>query len=66
MLKICCHVRIPVPRANLNGTAIWSISDIQTLLLLQTLSGFVVLPQLESVLKSQAYVATKRYLEAWG
>lgn len=62
MLKIC-YVRIPVPSTNLSGTATWNNSDIQTWLLLRTVSGFVVLPQLESVLKSQAYVATKHYLE---
>lgn len=64
MPMICCHVKIPVPSANLSGTATWSNSDIQTWLLLQTISEFMVLSQLESVLKYQAYVATKCYLEA--
>lgn len=53
MPMICCHVKIPVPSANLSGTATWNNSDIQTWLLL-----------LEYVLKYQAYVATKCYLEA--
>lgn len=62
MPKIC-YVRVPVPSTNLSGTATWNNSDIQTWLLLRTISGFVVLPQLESVLKCQAYVASKHYLE---
>lgn len=63
MVSECYAVSREVPIV-VDFNATWDNSNIQTWLLLRTLSGSVVLLQLGTVLKSEALVASEGHTEA--